>query len=144
MRGVYDAEVKLERLPVSDDNRGPSIVWSETWKKEVRGAEGCDLGEVQSIEHHYVKTQKGVLRRKMFYLPRDIAEGFDGSTLWFGLTRELAEEFRRTTPPSEREYVWWSIPRSRRSPKWLGGSQDDKDYRFSTLTAEEGRRPRPS
>ncbi len=78
-------------------------------KKEARGLDAFDLGEVHAVEPHYVKTQKGMLKRETFYLPRDLAEAFDGSTLWFRVAPGQAEaEFRRETPPTEEEYNKYS------------------------------------
>ncbi len=76
------------------ENRGPAFLWSETIKKEARGLDAFDLGEVRAVRPKYVKTQKGVLRRETFYLPRELAEAFDGSTLWFRVAPEEAVEFK--------------------------------------------------
>jgi len=86
-----------------------NIMWSETVKKEARGFNAFDLGEVQAVEPHYVKTKKGALNRETFYIPRDLAEAFDGSTLWFSVTPAQAEtEFRRKRPPTEEEFARYS------------------------------------
>jgi hypothetical protein len=114
MDSKFDSTSRLRTLQggwhadasIGGDNKGPDIVWSETIKKEARGIEDFDLGEVQAVEPHFVKTEKGVVKRETFYLPRVCAEAFDGSTLWFVVTSEHAEtEFRRDTPPTEEEYA---------------------------------------
>ncbi len=91
------------RPALMQDNRARRILWSQTIRKEARGLEDFDLGEVHAIAPHYVKTKKGVVRRRTFYLPREMAEAFDGSTLWFRLAPEQAEEFRTVRPPTEEE-----------------------------------------
>ena len=84
-------------------------MWSKAMKKEARGLEACDLGEVQAVEPHYVKTLRGrFLKRETFYLPRGLAEAFDGSTVWFRIEASEAEEFKRSAPPSEKEYAMYS------------------------------------
>jgi len=85
------------------------IVWSRTVKKESRGLDAFDFGEVQAVAPHYVKTEKGLFNKETFYLPRDLAEVFDGSTLWFRIAPERAEEFRRETPPTGVEYAKYSL-----------------------------------
>lgn len=40
-----------------------------------------DLGEVQEVGHHYVMTQKGIVNREKFYIPKYMVEGYDGDTL---------------------------------------------------------------
>ncbi len=98
------------RSTSSPVNKSTTIMWSETLKKEARGLDTLDLGEVQAVEPYYVKTERGVLKRETFYLPRDLAEAFDGSTLWFGITAAQAErEFRRDVPPTEEEYMKYCV-----------------------------------
>jgi hypothetical protein len=46
------------------------------------------------------------VRRRTYYLPIEPAEAFDGSVLWFRLTPEEAEGFRRRRPPTEEEFAW--------------------------------------
>ncbi|MGA9217460.1 MAG: hypothetical protein WBZ50_02355 [Nitrososphaeraceae archaeon] len=46
-----------------------NIEWNEIVKKEARGINDFDLGEVQEIQDDVVVTQKGVLDKDKFYLP---------------------------------------------------------------------------
>ena len=46
-----------------------NIDWNEIIKKEARGINDFDLGEVQEIQSDVVVTQKGVLDKDKFYLP---------------------------------------------------------------------------
>jgi len=96
------------------NQRCRDIVWGQTIKKETRGLDAFDLGEVQAVAPHYVRTEKGLFNKETFYLPRDLAEVFDGSTLWFRIAPELAEEFRRDAPPTEEEYARYSL-----EPFWV-------------------------
>ena len=53
-----------------------SIDWSElsiiilSSKKEARGTNGYDLGDIQEIGTDYVVTQKGNIKRQKFYIPK--------------------------------------------------------------------------
>jgi hypothetical protein len=47
------------------------IDWSDVIKKEARGTNGADLGEVQEIENGYVKVQRGIINKEKFYIPQD-------------------------------------------------------------------------
>jgi|SRR5215510_1168122 len=60
--------------------------WKETIKKEARGTDDSDFGEVQDIGNHYVVTQKGVVNKERFFIPKYCVEGFDGHTLYFNAT----------------------------------------------------------
>ncbi len=82
------------------------INWSEVIKKEARGHDDADFGEVQEIVLHYVLTEKGILNKDKFYLPTALAEEFDGSKLRFNISEEEAnEKFKRDEAPAAEEYA---------------------------------------
>lgn len=74
---------------------GLDINWEEVLKKEARGIEDYDLGEVHAIEADTVVTKKGVLDKDKFYLPKNLVESYDGHNLRFRITKEEAQSFRR-------------------------------------------------
>src|SRR5215210_4567783 len=81
------------------------INWSEVIKKEARGRDEADFGEVQEIVLHYVLTEKGILNKGKFYLPTALAEEFDGDKLRFNISEDEAnEKFKRDEAPSAEEY----------------------------------------
>ena len=57
-----------------------SIDWFELGlsRKEARGLNNYDLGEVQEVGQTYVVTQKGTIKKEKFYIPKYLAEGYDG------------------------------------------------------------------
>jgi uncharacterized protein (TIGR02271 family) len=84
------------------------IDWSElsALRKEARGIDNYDLGEVQEIGTNYVVTQRGTIKRQKFYIPKYLAEGYDGEVLRFKVSNEEAEnDFARESPPSVDEYT---------------------------------------
>ncbi len=64
-------------------------------KKEARGINDYDLGEVQAMEAETVVTKKGVLDKDKFYLPKNLVEAYDGHNLRFRITKEEAQLYRR-------------------------------------------------
>jgi hypothetical protein len=62
------------------------IKWAETIKKEARGFDGLDLGEIQQVELENIITQRGTIGKEQFCIPKTLVEKFDGNTLWFRLT----------------------------------------------------------
>ena len=72
-----------------------NINWDEIIKKEARGIEDYDLGEVHEIQADTVVTKKGVLDKDKFYLPKKLVEAYDGHKLRFRVTKEEAQTFRR-------------------------------------------------
>ena len=82
-----------------------SIDWTDVIKKEARGvSEDTDLGEVQEVESNYVVTQKGLLNKQKYYIPKYLVEGYDGDTLYFNVTEAQFREFARESPPTFDEY----------------------------------------
>jgi hypothetical protein len=72
-----------------------NINWPETIKKEARGLNDYDLGEVQAVTENEVVTKKGIVDTDKFYLPKNLVERYDGHNLQFNITKEKAQEFRR-------------------------------------------------
>jgi uncharacterized protein (TIGR02271 family) len=78
-----------------------SIDWNHVTKKEARGSNDEDLGEVQEVDQNYVLVQRGMVNKKKFYIPRDLAESYDGTLLRFRISEEDAKNrFLRDSPPS--------------------------------------------
>jgi uncharacterized protein (TIGR02271 family) len=90
---------------------GKSIEWNDVIKKEARGSNDDDLGEVQEVGQTYVVTQKGTIKKEKFYIPKYLAEGYDGDVLRFKLTEaEAKNKFVRDMPPSAQEYSRYKTP----------------------------------
>src|ERR671933_45038 len=66
--------------------------WNEVIKKEARGRNAADLGEVLEVRDDIVVTERGTLNREKFYLPKSIPHGFNGHTLLFNITEEEAKD----------------------------------------------------
>jgi hypothetical protein len=69
--------------------------WDEILKKEARGINDYDLGEVQEVEPDIVVTKKGVVDKDKFYLPKSLVERFDGDKVWFSISKEDAQFYRK-------------------------------------------------
>lgn len=81
------------------------IEWEDVIKKEARGTNDDDLGEVQDIGQTYIVTQKGTFSKEKFFLPKYLVEGYDGDVLRFRLSKEEARsKFVRDTPPTAQDY----------------------------------------
>jgi uncharacterized protein (TIGR02271 family) len=66
--------------------------WNEVIKKEARGRNDADLGEVLEVKDDIVVTERGTLNKEKFYLPKSIPHGFNGHILLFDITEEEAKE----------------------------------------------------
>lgn len=69
------------------------IEWIEVVKKEARGIEGADLGEIQEIGDTFVKTKKGLLNKEEFYLPKYLVESYDGHVVQFNISKDELDRF---------------------------------------------------
>jgi uncharacterized protein (TIGR02271 family) len=90
-----------------------TIDWFEIGvsKKEARGLSNCDLGEVQEVAQTYVVTQKGTINKQKFYIPKYLADGYDGEVVKFKVSEEDAvNNFARDSPPSADEYSKYKTP----------------------------------
>jgi hypothetical protein len=70
-------------------------------KKEARGIDdNADLGEVQEVNPEYIITQKGTLVVDKFYIPKTLVDRFDSNTVWFKITEEDANKYKKHTTKS--------------------------------------------
>jgi uncharacterized protein (TIGR02271 family) len=98
-----------------------SIDWNDVTKKEARGSNDEDLGEVQEVGPNYVLVQKGMINKEKFYIPKDMADSYDGNVLHFRISKEDAESrYMTDSPPparstQERTTPSTSMPREKRT-----------------------------
>jgi hypothetical protein len=90
---------------VSYSNKEEGLDWNDIIKKEARGTNDEDLGEVQEVGDSYVLTKKGLINRDKFYLPKYLVEGYDGEVIRFRVSEEEAKNsFVRDSAPTGDEY----------------------------------------
>lgn len=78
-----------------------SINWNEVIKKEARGKNDEDLGEVQKVGDTYVLVQKGLINKERFHIPQDEVESYDGDVLRFKLSEdEIRSKYLGDIDPS--------------------------------------------
>ena len=67
-----------------------NIDWNDVIKKEARGINDADFGEVQEVTNGFVITQKGLIDVETFGIPKERAESYDGSVLRFNVSEDEA------------------------------------------------------
>ena len=91
---------------MSDSN---NIDWDDVIKKEARGSDDEDLGEVKETDGDYVIVQKGMINKEKFYIPKNMAESYDGSVLRFNISKEeVRNRFMEDSPPVADQYSSYS------------------------------------
>jgi hypothetical protein len=63
-----------------------NIDWNDVVKKEARGLNDEDFGEVQEVSNGYVFVQKGIINKEKFFIPQDKVESYDGDVVRFGIS----------------------------------------------------------
>ena len=78
-------------------SKGESTTFNpeEIIKKEARGLGDADFGEVQQVTGEFIVTQKGTVDKDVFYIPKNLVDHFDGSTVFFTVTEEEAKQYKR-------------------------------------------------
>lgn len=74
------------------------IQWDLIIKKEARGIDNADLGEVAEIDAVFVIVKRDTDDEEKLYLPKDLVERFDGDSIWFKITDSEAESYRKDYP----------------------------------------------
>jgi hypothetical protein len=55
---------------------------SDVIKKEARGINDADLGEVQEVRQDSVITKAGVVDKEVYSFPKNLVEKYDGHNLY--------------------------------------------------------------
>ncbi|HEU4443596.1 MAG TPA: YsnF/AvaK domain-containing protein [Nitrososphaeraceae archaeon] len=131
-----------------------SINWNEVIKKEARGKNDEDLGEVQKVGDTYVLVQKGLINKERFHIPQDEVERYDGDVLRFKLSEdEIRSKYLGDVDPSvsstsnndnanyvgEENKAWLEESESVRFPlaeEELDVSKREVTYKEATLIKE--------
>ena len=67
-----------------------TIDWNDVIKKEARGSNDEDFGEVQDVSNGYVFVQKGIINKEKFFIPQEKVESYDGDILRFSISSDEA------------------------------------------------------
>jgi hypothetical protein len=69
--------------------------WRDILEKDATGIDDCDLGKVQQIGTDVIVTEKGIINKKRYCIPKNLIAGFDGHTLYFRIRKAESKRFRR-------------------------------------------------
>ncbi len=98
-----------------------NIDWNDTIKKEARGVNDEDLGEVQEVENNHVLVQRGILNKEKFYIPLEQADSYDGDVVRFRLSEdEIKSKYLRDSPPESKTTYDDRTSMSRREDRTVG------------------------
>lgn len=69
-------------------SEGPSILWEQLKGKKVKTNDGQDLGEIKEISQNYVRVEKGIVNKDKTWIPKYVADAYDGKVLWLLVSSE--------------------------------------------------------
>ena len=119
-----------------------TIDWSDVIKKEARGSNDEDLGEVQEVGENYILVQRGLINKDKFYIPKDVVEDYDGEVLRFSISEEDAKsKFLRDSPPPSRTSKETSVGQTEETTVPLTEERLDASTRESTREATITKEP---
>ena len=71
-----------------------NIEWNNVIKKEARGIDDADFGEVQEVGVEHIVTQKGILDKDKYYIPKNLVDRFEDGIVYFSITNEEAKHYK--------------------------------------------------
>lgn len=84
---------------------GPTILWGELKGKKVESNDGVEFGEIGKISQNYIRVEKGHIKKEKFWIPKYLADAFDGKTLWLlAGAEEIQARFQYGEEPSSQQF----------------------------------------
>lgn len=71
---------------------GPTILWNELEGENVRSKDGKKLGKIKKISQNHFRVKKGTISKEEFWIPKDLADAFDGKYLWLSDDEEMIHD----------------------------------------------------
>jgi len=109
-----------------------AINWDDIIKKEARGIDDLDLGEVQELSEDKVVVQKGIIDKHTYHLPKSRIKSYDEEVLRFNISEsELMDYELESSPPTVTEQ-YLSTTDINSGGGSSGGIQIENDTRSSS------------
>ena len=70
------------------------INWNDVIKKEARDNNYEELGEVQEVKDNDVIVQRGIIKKEIFYIPKNQAESYDNNVLKFKFSEQELSKYQ--------------------------------------------------
>lgn len=81
------------------------ISWDEIKGKRVKSNDDKYLGKIKKISQIHIRIKKGVIKREQFWIPKYIADAYDGSVLWLITSEEeTRNKFYQAKEPNSEQF----------------------------------------
>jgi hypothetical protein len=88
-----------------NNTEGPKVMWNALKNKKVKSSDGKDLGDVSQVSQYYIRLEKGMVSKDKYWIPKYIADAFDGKSIWLVLTAdEVLGKYLYGTEPSTNQF----------------------------------------
>ena len=105
-------------LMTSLTNRaGPTRIWKTIKGKKVKTSDGKDIGEIKNISENHLLLEQGKVHKHRFWIPKYVADAFDGKILWLVLSEEeVRGRYQYGVEPSTQENYANEFEQFRKTP----------------------------
>lgn len=80
---------------------GPTMLWTDLDDVEVKSNDGKKLGKIKKISQNHFRVEKGSIGKKSFWVPKNLADAYDGDYLWLtNNEEEIHDKFLYGEEPS--------------------------------------------
>ena len=66
----------------------PTVTRGEIKGEKVKSNDGNKIGRIKEISEYHLRIQKGSIKKKSFWLPKNLADTYDGKDLWLVSDKE--------------------------------------------------------
>jgi hypothetical protein len=80
---------------LSDSNNNNTYNSKDIINKEAKGTDDFNLGEVKEVSDEYVITEKGIIDKDRFYIPKKSIIHINGHHVWFKITEKEAKQYKK-------------------------------------------------
>jgi hypothetical protein len=102
---------------------GPTRIWRTLKSKDVKTNDGKDLGEIKDISENYIHVEKGIIHKESFWIPKYVADAYDGKTLWLLMDEEeLRGKYQYGKEPSQGDQYTKDFESVKRTPYGQNGN----------------------
>jgi hypothetical protein len=86
---------------------GPTRTWKTINGKKVKSKDGKDIGEIKKISENHLLLEQGKVHKNRFWIPKYVADAFDGKVLWLMLSEEEVRGRYQygKEPPTQENYA---------------------------------------
>jgi hypothetical protein len=87
-------------------SEGPRILWDQLKGKKVRTNDGQEVGEIKEVSQNYLRLEKGMVNKDKFWIPKYVADAYDGKVLWLLVSSEdVTKGYMYGNEPQVQEYT---------------------------------------